>query len=85
MESNSMLRFLRPDVYVSVLDPGTADFKESAKRYLDRADAVVVTGGELDARSGRGFRCGWWRGRGGFRGRGASIVRRSWWSLCGGG
>jgi hypothetical protein len=48
VESNSVLRFLRPDVFVSVLDPGTADFKESAKRYLDRADAVVLTGGELE-------------------------------------
>ena len=48
VESNSVLRFLRPDVFVSVLDAGVADFKESAKRYLDRADAVVVTGGELE-------------------------------------
>lgn len=48
IESNSVLRFLRPDVFVSVLDAGTADFKESAKRYLDRADAVVVTGGVLE-------------------------------------
>ena len=49
IESNSVLRFLRPDLMISVLDPATADFKESAKRYLDRADAVVITGGELDA------------------------------------
>ncbi len=48
VESNSVLRFLRPDLFVSVLDASTADFKESAKRYLDRADAVVVTGGELE-------------------------------------
>ncbi len=48
LESNSVMRFLRPDVFVSVLDAGTADFKESAKRWLDRADAVVVTGGELE-------------------------------------
>ena len=48
VESNSVLRFLRPDVFISVLDAGVADFKASAKRYLDRADAVVVTGGELD-------------------------------------
>jgi hypothetical protein len=47
IESNSILRFLRPDVYLSVLDPGTADFKESAKLYLDRADAVLVPKGEL--------------------------------------
>ena len=49
VESNSVLRFLQPDVFVSVLDAGVADFKESAKRYLDRADAIVLTGGELDA------------------------------------
>ena len=48
LESNSVLRFVRPDVFVSVLDAGVADFKESAKRYLDRADAVVVTGGKLE-------------------------------------
>ena len=30
IESNSVLRFLRPDVYLSVLDPGTADFRELA-------------------------------------------------------
>lgn len=47
VESNSVLRFLQPDVLVCVLDAGTADFKPSAKRYLDRADAVVLTGGEL--------------------------------------
>jgi hypothetical protein len=47
LESNSVLRFLRPDLYVSVLDPAVADFKESAKRYLDRADAVLVPDGVL--------------------------------------
>ncbi|CAN5493320.1 hypothetical protein BH10ACI4_BH10ACI4_36810 [soil metagenome] len=45
MESNSILRFLRPDIYLSVLDPGTADFKDSARLYLDRADAVLVPEG----------------------------------------
>jgi hypothetical protein len=49
IESNSVLRFLRPDVFISVLDADTEDFKDSAKRYLDRADAVVVTGGNLRA------------------------------------
>ena len=47
IESNSILRFVRPDVYLSVLDPGTADFKESALRYLDRADAVLIEGGDM--------------------------------------
>lgn len=45
LESNSVLRFLRPDVFVSVLDPAVADFKPSALRYLDRADAIVLPEG----------------------------------------
>jgi len=44
LESNSILRFLRPDLYVTVLDPGTADFKSSAQQFLDRADALVLHG-----------------------------------------
>ena len=42
IESNSVLRFLRPDLYVAVLDPAVADFKASALRYLDRADAIFT-------------------------------------------
>lgn len=41
LESNSVMRFLRPDLYLTVLDAATADFKASAKEYLDRADAVI--------------------------------------------
>jgi molybdopterin-guanine dinucleotide biosynthesis protein len=48
LESNSVLRFLRPDLFISVLDPETADFKPSALHYLDRADAVVVPSGWQD-------------------------------------
>jgi hypothetical protein len=47
IESNSILRFLRPDLYLSVLDPETEDFKQSARLYLDRADAVLVPRGEI--------------------------------------
>ena len=45
IESNSILRFLRPDVYVAVLDPNVSDFKASALRYLDRADAIFTPDG----------------------------------------
>lgn len=45
LESNSVLRFLRPNVFVSVLDPAVADFKPSALRYLDRADAIALPEG----------------------------------------
>jgi hypothetical protein len=48
IESNSVLKFLRPDLYLTVLDPATADFKNSAREFLDRADAVILhaTSGE---------------------------------------
>ncbi len=42
LESNSILKFLRPDLYLSVLDPATADFKKSAQEFLDQADAVIL-------------------------------------------
>jgi hypothetical protein len=46
IESNSILRFVKPDLYLTVLDPATADFKASAQNYLDRADAVLLHSGE---------------------------------------
>ncbi len=52
VESNSVLRFLQPDVSLSVLDPSVKDFKASALRYLDRVDALVVP-------SGAAFEEGW--------------------------
>jgi hypothetical protein len=47
IESNSIMRFLKPDVYLSVLDPSVGDFKDSARLFLDRADAVLVAEGVL--------------------------------------
>ncbi len=41
-ESNSLLQFLRPDLYLTVLDYATADFKDSARLFLDRADAILL-------------------------------------------
>ncbi|MBZ5704092.1 MAG: hypothetical protein LAN63_01955 [Acidobacteriia bacterium] len=42
LESNSILKFLRPDIYLTVLDPTTADFKKSAQQFLDLADGVIL-------------------------------------------
>ncbi len=42
IESNSILRFVKPDLYLTVLDPRTADFKASAQTFLDRANAVLL-------------------------------------------
>jgi molybdopterin-guanine dinucleotide biosynthesis protein len=41
-ESNSIMGFLRPDLYLSVLDNAKSDFKDSARLFLDRADALLV-------------------------------------------
>lgn len=48
IESNSVVRFLRPDLYLTILDPATADFKLSAQNFLDRADLILLheTAGE---------------------------------------
>jgi hypothetical protein len=42
LESNSVLKFLRPDLYLTVLDPTNADFKSSAREFLDLANAVIL-------------------------------------------
>jgi len=45
VESNSVLRFVKPDVALFVVDGRVEDFKPSALRYLDRVDAVVMMEG----------------------------------------
>jgi hypothetical protein len=42
MESNSVVRFLHPDLYLTVLDADTEDFKDSAREFLPLADAVIL-------------------------------------------
>jgi hypothetical protein len=42
IESNSVLKFIRPDLYLTVLDPTTIDFKNSAREFLDRAHAIIL-------------------------------------------
>ena len=42
LESNSIIKFVRPDLYLTVLDPDTADFKKSAQEFLNQADAVIL-------------------------------------------
>jgi hypothetical protein len=54
MESNSILKFLRPDLYLTVLDPGTEDFKKSAQEFLDRASAVILHDGSKGGASWQG-------------------------------
>ncbi len=55
LESNSILKFIRPDLYITVLDPATEDFKHSAREFLDRADAIIIHEHEHPAFSWRGI------------------------------
>jgi hypothetical protein len=42
LESNSILQFVRPDLYLTILNPATADFKKSAQEFLNVADAIIL-------------------------------------------
>jgi hypothetical protein len=52
MESNSIMGFMKPDLYLTVLDAEQEDFKVSANEFLDRADAVVFHQHEHDRQNG---------------------------------
>ncbi len=45
VESNSLLQFVKPSLYVTVLDTAREDFKDSARHMLDRADVFVFRRG----------------------------------------
>jgi hypothetical protein len=42
LESNTLLQFLKPSLYLLVVHPAKADFKESAQLQIDRASALVL-------------------------------------------
>ena len=42
LESNAVLAFIRPLLFLVVLDPLLSDFKDSTQRFMDRADAFVL-------------------------------------------
>lgn len=66
LESNSVMEFLRPDVYLTVLDAGIADWKASARLYLERADAVLIQA-TIDEPRWRGISAEMLRGKPQFR------------------
>lgn len=43
-ESNSLVALRRSDLYLTLLDPAIADFKDSARALLPRADARLMVG-----------------------------------------
>jgi hypothetical protein len=48
LESNSVIEFLSPDLYLTVLDPSLKDCKPSARQFLDLADAVILPGPQTE-------------------------------------
>jgi hypothetical protein len=52
VESNSLLQFVKPSLYVTVFDAARDDFKDSARQMLDRADVFVFRRGMEDATPG---------------------------------
>jgi len=49
IESNSLRRFIKPDLYIQVLDQSNQDFKSSAQEFFDLSDAFVLTSNEKSA------------------------------------
>ena len=45
-ESNSLMQFLHPDLYIVVVNFSLVDMKDSTRLFVDRADAFVRTGGD---------------------------------------
>jgi molybdopterin-guanine dinucleotide biosynthesis protein len=48
VESNSLLQFVKPSLYVTVFDAARDDFKDSARQMQDRADVFVFRRGLED-------------------------------------
>lgn len=55
VESDSIVEYLRPDLYLVVLDFACREFKTSTLRHLERADAFVVIARGLPAPSSPGI------------------------------
>ena len=63
LESNSVLQFVRPDLFIVVMDFTVADMKDSTRRFLDRADAfVLIDRGATEPRWG-GVPARWFAGK----------------------
>ena len=63
VESNSIVEFVTPDLYLVVLDFAQEDFKASSRRFLGRADACVVVEREMREPRWTGVARGDWEGK----------------------
>ncbi len=60
VESNSILQFFKPDLFLMVLDFSREDFKPSSLRFMDRADAFVVIDSGINVPLWKGVSRGLW-------------------------
>jgi len=60
IESNSILEFFDPDLFLMVLDFSCEDFKASSFRFMDRADAFLVIDRGLNVPLWQGVAAGLW-------------------------
>jgi len=67
IESNSILQYLRPSLYLHVADFSVADWKESARLYVGLADAIIVSGGNPEDSAWEGVPGHWLAGKPRFR------------------
>ncbi len=63
VESNSLLQFLKPDLYLVVLDFGVTDMKDSSRLYMDRADAFVIVNCGIASPPWPGMPQRWFQGK----------------------
>jgi len=55
LESNTLLQFLNPSLYLMVLDPTKSDFKDSARLQMDRASVFVLRAPVTNGSSSQAF------------------------------
>jgi hypothetical protein len=60
VESNSILQFFKPDLYLAMMDFSREDFKPSSLRFLDRAHALIVVDSGINVPLWKGVSRGLW-------------------------
>ena len=67
VESNSILQFFKPDLYLAVMDFGAKDFKPTNLLHLNRADALIVIDNGIEQPLWSGVAGGLWETKQQFR------------------
>ncbi len=63
IESNSVIQFLKPTLFIVVLDFSVVDMKPSTRKFLDRADAFVLVDRGTGKMPWEGISERWFKGK----------------------